>query len=216
MGRIVDALVETVWRYSAHEAGAMHYLPERKLGYLTKAAHLSKEPRQVTLPGKKKARETGYFFMNAYALGQYAQQVEEERNCQTMAVLFRDTDGTRSSEASLWTLKANSIQMGFLRAGYTRGVPMVPKPKSEAWLLCALQPQSYHNCAALEVISGNDNSPNDAKSALAQALEKRQISVADLAGKVKDGSIDPLRTQMPSFEAFRNRLQEAAAATMSS
>lgn len=27
---------------------------------------------------------------------------------------------------------------------------MVPRPKSEAWLLCALKPNPYQHCAALE------------------------------------------------------------------
>jgi hypothetical protein len=40
---------------------------------------------------------------------------------------------------------------------------MLPKPKSEAWLLCAGQ-TVQHSHAALEDISGNDDSPNSAKN----------------------------------------------------
>ncbi len=54
-----------------------------------------------------------------------------------IAVLFRDSDGTASSGRGLWEDKRKSIEDGFGEAGFDYGVPMIPKPKSEAWLLCA-------------------------------------------------------------------------------
>jgi len=44
-----------------------------------------------------------------------------------------------------------------------RGVAMIPKPKSEAWLLCALKNKPYESCEKLEDRSGNDDSPNSLK-----------------------------------------------------
>ena len=46
---------------------------------------------------------------------------------------------------------------------------MIPKPKSEAWVLCALS-KLYKECDELEDRSGNDNSPNSLKRELEELL----------------------------------------------
>ena len=53
---------------------------------LTKQA---KGQKKMKLPGKKNRKTTGYFYKNAYTLGQIAL----ERGCD-VAILFRDADGT--------------------------------------------------------------------------------------------------------------------------
>jgi hypothetical protein len=204
MGRFVDALVEPIWTYSPYDARTMHFVTEGTL------ARLSDDAKIVTLPGKKKEQETGYFFKNAYALGTYAAGIEEENECETMAVLFRDADGTRSTQRGLWEGKVKSMNLGFVAAGYPRGVPMVPKPKSEAWLLCAVQKHPYQNCIQFESISGNDRSPNNAKKQLEEALapmEKTHLDVPDMIG---EASISPASIDMPSFNVFRERLEQIA------
>jgi hypothetical protein len=204
MGRFIDALVEPIWTYSPYDAGAMHCLTEGAL------ARMSDDAKIVTLPGKKKEQETGYFFKNAYALGTYAAGIEEENECETMAVLFRDADGTRSTQRGLWEGKVKSMNLGFVAAGYPRGVPMVPKPKSEAWLLSAVQEQPYQNCERFESISGNDRSPNNAKKQLEEALAPAGKTHLDVPDMVGEGTISPTSIDMPSFNVFRERLEEVA------
>lgn len=203
MGRIIDALVEPIWSYSAYDAGAMRCVTEGEL------ARMSANAKIVSLPGKKKARETGYFFKNAYALGGYAAGIEDDE-CKTMAVLFRDADGTRSTQDGLWEAKVNSIRLGFSAVGFPRGVPMVPKPKSEAWILCAVQEQRYQNCARFETLSGNDRSPNNAKKQLEEALAPKGNTYVDLPDMIQGKEILPDRIDMPSFNAFRERLEQVA------
>lgn len=84
---------------------------------------------------------------------------------------------------------------------------MVPRPKSEAWLLCALRPSAYANCAQLEDASGNDASPNSLK----QQLEKvaGAASADEQAQWLRDGTVDVNRIDMPSFNAFRGELERA-------
>ena len=101
---------------------------------------------------------------------------------------------------------------GFAAAGYVRGVPMLPKPKSEAWLLCALQEHAYQNCIRFESISGNDHSPNSAKKQLEAAMLEYGKTYADAPDMVVDGMISPQEIDMPSFNAFRSRLEEVAQA----
>ncbi len=99
---------------------------------------------------------------------------------------------------------------GFEEEGFSRGVPMIAKPKSEAWLLCALK--GYQGCAALETRSGNDSSPNSLKAELRDRL-KGDASAEKLRDLVRDRSIEFQRIDMPSFLAFRQRLEEVIAQT---
>ncbi len=84
---------------------------------------------------------------------------------------------------------------------------MLPKPKSEAWLICGLQDALSYNCEQLEERSGNDASPNSLKGEL-----RRLIGDVDLptlfAEAFSEGRIDTDRIAMPSFAAFRTRLEE--------
>ena len=205
MGRFIDCIVAPIWDYSPLNSGAMICVTESKLGVLSRDAKI------ITLPGKKKNQETGYFFKNSYALAKFSQHCEDDKDCETMAVLFRDADGTRSTQRGLWEEKRASMIRGFAASGYDRGVPMLPKPKSEAWLLCAVQEHAYQNCIQFESISGNDHSPNSAKKQLDTAMSEsgKTYEAPDM---VVDGRISPEKIDMPSFNAFRVRIEEVARA----
>lgn len=165
--------------------------------------------RMLRLRGKNKAAETGLYFSNAKQLGLKALELKNADDTPTMAVLFRDSDGTRSAPGQLWNAKWQSMLDGFNAAGFNFGVPMLPKPKSEAWLLSTTQPGG-HSHQALEDVSGNDDSPNSAKTQLAQALGGPQ-SAAQLSQwcEAQPESWDQLRT-MPSFQAFFDRFHMVA------
>jgi hypothetical protein len=90
------------------------------------------------------------------------------------------------------------------------GVPMVPRPKSEAWLLCALRAPGYANCAPLEEASGNDASPNSLKKQLAARCGGADPTADQQADWVMTGVVDSLRIDMPSFNAFKQALHTAA------
>lgn len=96
---------------------------------------------------------------------------------------------------------------GFESGGSTIGVPMLPQPKSEAWLLCAVRQPAYQHCERLEDEPGNDDAPCPLKALLAEVRDQ-QCSAAELVELVAAGTIDPLRIEMPSFAAFRARLNE--------
>lgn len=172
---------------------------------------LKENHRAVVLPGKKGAKETAYFYKNAWALGDWAISMEQAHEDKGIAVLFRDCDGTRSTGNSLWREKWDSMRRGFQRSGYSRGVPMLPKPKSEAWLLCAAKKSPYQNCAALEDLSGNDNSPNAAKKKLDAAFGGHRTG-AELCDWLEENLFDSAKAgSMPSYAAFHDRLLEAVA-----
>jgi len=202
MGVLLDVMLSPLWGYSPLEQRSMLHVTKKELGRLSRAV------KTTALPGKKKNQGTAFYFKNALALGIYATQFEGQESCETISVLFRDTDGTASAERGHRQKKLSSMYSGFDAAHYTRGVPMLPKPKSEVWILCSMQKRPYQSCASLEDISGNDASPNSAKRQLDAALKARKTSREELTDMLADGRILPDSIDMPSFNEFRQRLVE--------
>lgn len=206
MAVIVDRLAELRLGFSLldlHQSGGdcIRYVRETDL-----AQHGRKGP--LLLPGVKFGRHNTWFTRNAQVLGQLAKADAQGSGRPTAAVLFRDGDGTRSMPRSQWQAKFESIQRGFQIADFGCGVAMVPRPKSEAWLLCALRPPAYANCAGLEDAPGNDSSPHALKRQL-DAAAGHTASADEQAQWVRDGAVDPQRIDMPSFAAFRAELERA-------
>jgi hypothetical protein len=210
MGRIIDRIMENEWGFSPIDTGAMLFLSESELGRLTKEIRGG-----LALPDRERGQETAYFFKNARAIARLARKVQQSEGSTVGAVLFRDADRTNSHDRSQRADKVNSMRNGFLAESFEYGVPMVPQPKSETWLICALQPQPYQNCKRFETISGNDSSPNSAKKQLIAALQGRPNKAADLADLVIEGAVDVQRIDMPSFNEFLERMKEVAKAMLS-
>jgi hypothetical protein len=207
MAVLVDNIVAKKLKYSmlAVTPAAVRYVGEQFLANLAKA----RKGNRVSLVGKKQGQETAYFYINAWMLGEFAQKLEEDEEDEAVAVFFRDCDGTRAAANSLWNEKYQSIVDGFLRSGFQRGVPMLPKPKSEAWLLCAAQTPPYNNCVCLEDLPGNDASPNSAKMQLQLAFPQ-QVTSASLVAWLMVTPFDETKAAvMPSFDAFLKKLWAA-------
>jgi len=146
---------------------------------------------------------------NAQCLGLYAKKLAaEEAGMPVIAILFRDGDGTNSKKE--WSAKVESMRRGFELVEFRTGVSMVPNPKSEAWLICALRTPAYSGCASLEDESGNDNSSNPLKDQLARLCGGLHPSAETQADWVREGRVDPSRIEMPSFSVFKEDLRKAA------
>ena len=202
---LADQIIESRHGYSALESECCGYVSEHDIasrGHELKAAR-----KMLALPGAKVPKETRYFFNTARLLARFAREKATERNDDVVAVLFRDSDGTASAGRGVWPDKRKSMLDGFTEENFARGVPMIPKPKSEAWIICALKSSPYVDCETLEERSGNDDSPNSLKKELERLLGE-PATRACLLGKIEDGSIDCNRIGMPSFRLFRERLEE--------
>ncbi|KAA1174461.1 hypothetical protein FWJ25_09560 [Marinobacter salinexigens] len=203
MAIIIDQLVEIFQGFD------MSHLASDLVGFVSKK-HLveSKLPSQrksMSLPGKKKPKETQYYYENARALAALAKDRGEREQSPVIGVLFRDADGTASAGRGDWQDKRNSMIAGFKAENFDLGVAMMPKPKSEAWLLCASQKSRYQNCARLEKESGNDASPNSLKQQLAAALDGAD-NRAEINAMLYKKVIDVERIDMPSFNLFKDDL----------
>lgn len=174
---------------------------------LGKRAKLSKKVR----PSKKIPK--GYI--------EHAQRAAElalhaKDNNQQLAVYFHDTDGTRSQlrdDADIQARLVAAIQFGFNTAGFAdNGVAMIPKPTSEAWLICAKKSQPYQHCASLEqTLSGNDRATERApKVQLGKLLNNPDFGRDELLQLVDE--IDPASIDMPSFNQLRDDLNRAVTA----
>ena len=203
MAIIVSQIVEQQFNFSFMDTRYYSFISKSKLVEIAKQCKVRK--KSLILPGKKRQKETAYFYRNARALALCAKDKEEELNDEVIAVFFRDSDGTASADRGLWKNKWESMKNGFHDGGFKRGVPMIPKPKSEAWIICSIKNKPYQGCKALESRSGNDNSPNSLKQELTNifgSLPSRE----QLCEMVNNGTIDSNRIDMPSFLAFTEAL----------
>ncbi len=202
MAYLVDQVSEMCLEYPFIVSGLMSLVSEQRL---TEVAKTLKPPK---LAGRKSKKETAYFYRNARAIARLAQTLAKEADDEVVAVLFRDADRTRSTERGEWQDKWDSIVNGFAFEGFDAGVPMLPQPKSDAWLLCALKKsQPYLHCDRFEAESGNDDAPNSLKKQLEGVLGEAP-SAAMLSDLVCSGKIDANQIDMPSFNEFRKRLKE--------
>lgn len=201
MAWIVDQIAEATLGYSFIEISFMRYVSETGLSSMTKTMR----PRK--LPGKRLPRETAGYYKAARALAKHVHCFTDETEDEVIGVLFRDADGTQSAGRGHWQDKWDAMELGFSVEDCTLGVPMLPMPKSEAWLICALKPnQPYQHCDSIEQESGNDRSPNSLKKQLKLVLGEdanREL----LAEKLLNREVDISRITMPSFVAFRERLE---------
>jgi hypothetical protein len=164
---------------------------------------------KVSLPGVHRGLGTALYFKNALVLAILAQQ-----SCGSkphLCVLFRDSDGTQNSSRNDWQNKFDSIIQGFKAGNCDTGVALLPRPKSEAWMLCALRKDKSQHCQALEERSGNDASPNSLKAELAKVLisQKLDSSAETLNQLIRDEKIHHSHIKIPSFESFLATLRTA-------
>jgi len=209
MAWIVDKLVENElgYDYSHIEYDGVTFVSEKYLA----DNKLPPKRKAMALRGRNKPAETQYYYQNARTLSAKAKSLSEELGDKVIAVLFRDADGTASAGRGHWQDKVNSMIKGFTDEDYEElGVPMIPKPKSEAWLLCALKDNPYQHCSILENASGNDDSQNPLKDQLDEVLggDSNTQRHVDL---INDGTINVMRIDMPSFDVFKQKLASAVA-----
>jgi hypothetical protein len=171
-----------------------------------------RHPRPRFFPHHPQTFGSQFHRASAYQLGKHAQSVGVGRKDAVIAVFFRDSDGTNSAPQNLWSAIFESIRAGFLLSGFPSGVPMVPRPKSEAWMLCGLLKANdpTHDCAWLEEEPGNDASPRSLKRQLALHFDHAP-DATEQAALVAEGRIDPQLIDLTSFIAFREELDRAYA-----
>ncbi|EJE4207360.1 hypothetical protein M3899_001771 [Vibrio parahaemolyticus] len=124
-------------------------------------------------------------------------------NGHQLAFYFHDTD------KSDFTDLHQSIMLGFNGIEGVHGIPMIPKPTSEAWLICGQKQDPYAHCTALETeLSGNDaaSDENAPKKVLARLLG--QEATTEQQYEMVTG-MEITRIDMPSYNQFKTDLTTA-------
>ncbi len=198
---IIDKIIEKKSGYSIYDTtpSEITFIPKDELIKICKSFK--------SFAGKKQGQETAYFYKNALGLSKIAKEkCEEKSDNDVIAILFRDCDGTGKSSSTLWNDKIKSIEIAFGQEKIN-GIPMIPNPKSEAWLICALKNNPYQHCEQLENRSGNDDSPNNLKDELKTILSTIGKEYNDINTMIKNEEIDVYKIKMPSFDYFLKKLE---------
>jgi hypothetical protein len=201
---VVDQIVEQKYKYSIIDTKAIAFVPKKMLSLTAKK--LSPVPKHM-LPGDKKEQETGFYFKNARALSRIASKYETEISDNVVGILFRDTDklNARGNKDA----KYQSMVNGFIVEKFSRGVPMLAKPVSEAWMLCGLYKRrdSQCNCDDLENETYGSGSQHQLKDKLEEEL-KETPDRETLCEKVRTREINFDLVDLSSYKKFKARLEE--------
>lgn len=209
---VVASVAELVLGYDPIDTGHFRLVTKATL----KSVADNLEPRKVRVPGRSRPRETGYFYTSARALAVIARRWAEEAGDDVVAVLFRDSDTSLREGQQEWQLKWDSMNDGFEVEGHPFGVAVLPRPTSEAWLICLLSPRyATASCNDLEERSCSPHAAVPLKTELEGLLGglcTREIlceRIRAVLGRLPAVS-------MPSFIAFRERLNAVISQCLSS
>ena len=188
------------WNTDLFDIQQEHSIPS----ILVAAAEMTAQVKRGAKKFPSKKTKSGYLIHSkrAAVLGQLAQQTDSQTTAQ-LAIYFHDTDGTNSEPHNPQEL-VQAVNEGFRASGFAKqGIAMIPKPTSEAWLICSCKPDAYQHCSLLETqLSGNDRSPERApKQVLGQHLGNTDYHRGDLWQVVNAINLD--RMDMPTFNQLR-------------
>jgi hypothetical protein len=168
---------------------------------------IKRSKRSISSRPKEVNKELYSIYKAAQCMGQKVADCGQDG-----AVYFHDADRTGSTPLGQAQRIELAINTGFAAANCRAGIPMVPNPRSEAWLLAYfqknLQRQTMYNKAErFEDLPGNDKSPKSAKKLLAEALGCAEPDIYGIVME-KINEIDWARVSMPSFNRFKCRFEK--------
>ena len=156
-------------------------------------------------------KEVDQGFRNIFQSAFYVGTVARDRH-KDAVVYFHDQDRTNSAPTNTAQQLERAMEYGFDMARYEFGIPMIPVPRSEAWLLAYFQKglenhQPYNKAEVFEKLPGSDKSPKSAKKLLCRAVGVKVES--DIYPNIMEefNDIDWTRVDMPSYNRFRKRLK---------
>lgn len=203
---VVDQLVEEKHHYSIIDANVVAFVPRAMLKAICKSGKL-KPGRKISLPDNEESKETELFFRNARALAYIAKEYADESKDEVVGILFADTD--KNNDRGNFDSKYKSMLDGFAQETFSRGVPMIPKPVSEAWFLCAIDKKQNPNmnCSSLEEETYGSGNQHQLKNQLENKLAAKPDREI-LCEKVKSQEINFALVDLESYKKFKNRLHD--------
>jgi hypothetical protein len=207
---LVDQLFKHATGYSAIDSGCAYFLHATELHKIAQ--------RIKNFPPFRGKGQNHYHRRGTQALASAALALSEKNDrTPVIAVYFRDCGGSNSSSLHWWEdlYKSMTEKSGFQLLGLATGVPMIPKPISEAWLICALKIEPYINCQELENETGSPHASRPLKDTYRSLLARRDRNICDLIKPVDTSDkcvINALKIDMNSFNTFKRDFSKALTA----
>jgi hypothetical protein len=201
---LVDKIIEQICHYSIIANEIAVFVHSAELERIKTELRPSK--RSIRIPGGKVKITARYHFEDARAFAIAVNKFIEtktDKNC--VAILFRDSNTIDKKE---WNDKITSMLNGFTVEDFHHGAPMLPKPVSEAWILCAIYRSEDPNrsCNDLENRKHGDRTDHALKLELEQKLGAKPTCNL-LNEKIKSNEITPNNINLPSFNQFKEQLR---------
>ena len=150
---------------------------------------------------------------SAKCLAQKAEEtaMENDEPHKWGVIYFHDLDAnTKASVDEIYNASMKAMNEGFDSVSFPHGVPMIPKTRSESWLLCLLDPDGGANKRYFENLPMSDKSPNSGKKVLATMLKVSEDESYTIIEEKRDTFVWA-QLQAPSFLVFRDRLKTVSA-----
>lgn len=177
---------------------------------LSNASKNVKPKRGAYVRGSKKPYpETRAVTAFAYCLAQQAQNYSSDCG----VIYFKDMDfSSNENRDYFYEGLIAAMHLGFDKAGFRKGIPMVPKTRSESWILCIVD-KNAARVSYYENLPGSDKSPKSGKKVLAAMLGcSEKENYTKLSDRIADYDWDVLSA--PSFVFFKNRLHVVSASIL--
>lgn len=204
-GLLKDALVQL----SAKDVdpSSVEYVGVSRITLKTYSGRGIRPSRQMLLRGNRRTEgKLADVVRVAESFGRFT-AAQDDDECG--AVLFADCDFTNSqvNNPDRYHLQMiEAVETGFHAAdGFRWGVAMIPKMRSESWLLCKYQAVPYAPGVRFEALPANDQAPNCAKNELSSFLG---VPVDEMYARViYSDAIDWTRIDCPSYKFFERRFR---------
>lgn len=205
----VDRLLDFFWDYR-------NYLQFKQVSRTEISLSDKGKPEKKTsiVRGNKNKFPNHHFIVaSAKCLAQKAEEtaMENDEPHKWGVIYFHDLDAnTNASVDEIYNASMNAMNEGFDSASFPHGVPMIPKTRSESWLLCLLDSDGGRNAKYFEDLPMSDKSPNSGKKVLAALLKVSENESYSRIEEKRD-TFDWTSLQAPSFLVFRDRLKMVSA-----
>lgn len=163
----------------------------------------------VVRGAKKKFPNHRFIASSAKYLAQRANAfaAENEEPEKWGVIYFHDLDAnTTFSVDEVYQAYLSAMNDGFESENFSNGVPMIPKTRSESWLLCLLSPDKGSSAKYYEDLPMSDKSPKTGKILLADVLKDSHDESYAIIEDQRD-KFDWTSLRAPSFLVFSERLK---------
>ena len=147
---------------------------------------------------------------SSYAFARCLAEKAQMQAADCGAIYFEDMDfGASVDKNDFYRQLIRAVHDGFEAVEFKCGIPMIPKPRSEAWILCIVDENASQK-SYYENLPGKDKDPDSGKKILA---DKLGCAVKDNYNALRPilEAYDWQNLKAPSFVFFKNRLSAVSA-----